>query len=137
MTRREEAERAKCEEVIGRGLGSYVEVGRELAKMRDKRLYRDTHPTFEDYCRERWGMSRVHAHHQIEAAEIALTMVNTDRPQNERQARELAPLKGKPEQMVEAWEEASADGTPTAAKVKKAIASRRPKADPPRLGRSP
>ena len=28
----------------------------------------EQHGTFEDYCLERWGWSRIHAHHQVAAA---------------------------------------------------------------------
>ena len=64
-----------------------------------QRLYRDTHPTFEDYCRERWGMSRRYANRQIEAAGVAETLTPIGAIPNEAQARELAPLKNEPEQI--------------------------------------
>jgi hypothetical protein len=31
--------------------------GTALLEVRDRRLYRETHATFEDYCRERWRFS--------------------------------------------------------------------------------
>ena len=46
---------AECEAVITRGVRGYVEAGEALRTIRDARLYRETHGTFEDYCRERWG----------------------------------------------------------------------------------
>jgi hypothetical protein len=69
--------------------------------IREKRTYRaDGWDTFEEYCQERWGWSRVHAHRLIEASEVAtglLPMGNTaPLPANERQARELAPLRDNP-----------------------------------------
>jgi hypothetical protein len=91
----ESGELAECERVIERGLGTFVEVGAALTKIRDGRLYRADHVTFEDYCRERWGFSRVRAHHLIDAAGVvgALTIVNSDTPTliNEGQARAIAP----------------------------------------------
>ena len=48
----------ECEAVIERGLRTFVEVGEALLRIRDERLYRETHGTFEDYCRERWAMRR-------------------------------------------------------------------------------
>jgi len=54
-----------------RGLATFVEVGQALMKIRDARLYRETHETFESYCRERWGWSRRHANRTIQAAEVA------------------------------------------------------------------
>ena len=52
----------ELEAVIERGLATFIEVGKALMEIQDGRLYRETHATFEDYCRQRWEMSRVHAH---------------------------------------------------------------------------
>lgn len=108
------------ESVIERGLGTFVEVGQALLEIRDSRLYRESHGTFEDYCRERWGMSRSYAHRQIDAATVAAVLPIG----NEAQARELLPLRAEPEQMAEAWGEASANGSPTAEKVREAVVRR-------------
>jgi hypothetical protein len=35
---------------------TFIAVARALAAIRDGRLYRETHATFEAYCRERWGI---------------------------------------------------------------------------------
>lgn len=113
------------EAIIERGLETFVEVGEALRKIRDRRLYRDHHATFEDYCRERWGMSRRHANRTIEATDVAGVLGPMGPiPQTERQARELAPLKAAPEKMAAAWREASADGAPTAEKVREAVGRR-------------
>jgi hypothetical protein len=42
----------------------------ELLEIRDGRLYRETHGTFDDYCREGWGFSRHRASQLITAAEV-------------------------------------------------------------------
>lgn len=50
-----------------------------------------THSTFEAYCRERFGFSRIRAHQNIEAAAVhgnLLTLVNTV-PTTESQCRPL------------------------------------------------
>jgi len=65
-------------------------------EIRDGRLYREPHGTFEVYCRERWGWSRIHAHRQIEAAKVAKVLPMGNTPPNERVARELAPLADEP-----------------------------------------
>ena len=60
-------------------------------QIRDERLYRETHDTFEAYCKERFNFTRQRAHQLIsssEAAESVSTIV--DKPANEAQARELA-----------------------------------------------
>ena len=34
---------------------AFFEAGKALAQLRDRRLYRSTHRTFEEYCRDRFG----------------------------------------------------------------------------------
>jgi hypothetical protein len=46
----------RLEAVAQRGLGTYLQVGNALAEIRDRHLYRDSHPSFEAYVRERWGV---------------------------------------------------------------------------------
>jgi hypothetical protein len=41
-----------CEEAIGRGFQSFVEVGLALVKIRDERLYRQDYYDFDQYCLE-------------------------------------------------------------------------------------
>lgn len=93
LTSAERDELLRCESIIERGLNTFYEVGTALAEIREQRLYRNTHDTFEAYCRERWQMSRIHAHRLIDAAEVISNLLpigNT--PTTESQARELAPL---------------------------------------------
>jgi len=40
-------------------LGSYLLVGNALGEIRDRHLYRASHPSFETYVRERWGLGSV------------------------------------------------------------------------------
>ena len=46
----------QLEAIIRPGRDTYAEVGDALAEIRDRHLYRDSHPTFEAYVRERWGV---------------------------------------------------------------------------------
>jgi hypothetical protein len=46
------------EEVVGTGWNSFVQVGLALGQIHEKRLYRETYPTFESYCRVRWQYGR-------------------------------------------------------------------------------
>ena len=46
----------QLEAIVQPGLGAYVDVGDALAEIRDRHLYRDSHPSFEAYVRERWGV---------------------------------------------------------------------------------
>jgi hypothetical protein len=111
----------QCEAVIERGLSGFIEVGSALLKIRDSRLYRQSFRTFEQYCRERWGMVASRARQLCLAAEAVnnLESVTNVTPANEAQARPLAPLA--PEQQREAWSravETAPNGHPTAAHVK-------------------
>jgi hypothetical protein len=113
LTTFEAALLAECETAIERGLATFVEVGQALLRIRDERLYRSSHKTFEEYCRERWGWSKTHANRQIEAAGVAqnLTPIGV-KPENEAQARVLAPLP--PDMQREVWGKAAANGKVTA-----------------------
>lgn len=85
---------AECEATIERGVRSYIEAGEALRTIRDDRLYRETHGTFEDYCRERWGWERRRAYQLIEAADVVQNFAQLDAPipANDAQARELVGL---------------------------------------------
>lgn len=103
-----------CEATIERGLKTFVEVGSALAMIRDNRLYRAEHATFEAYCAERWGFTDRRARQLIDAAAIG-TMVPVE---SERQARELARV---PEaERAEVWQQTveRTDGKPTAAAIR-------------------
>lgn len=59
-------------------------------EIRDRRLYRETHATFEAYCRERWGWGRDYADRQIDAAFVHDALPTTvGKPTNEHQARQM------------------------------------------------
>lgn len=91
----EEAEELeKCEAIIDKGWTTFLEVGRALVTIRDKRLYRDHYHAFEDYCRERCHHSRTHVDRLIKAAEVdaELTPIGV-KLEKESQLRELAGLK--------------------------------------------
>jgi hypothetical protein len=70
---------------------SLSELGWHLRAIRDERLYRETHETFEDYCRSRWGYGRHYVNRQIAAAETidALPMVPNGTIPTEGQVRPL------------------------------------------------
>ena len=93
----------ELEQVIERGLSTFVETGNALLEIRDARLYRAKFNTFEAYCRERWGMSRFYAHRLIDAAEIAEMLPIGNIPPAESMTRELTPLKAEPEKLRETW----------------------------------
>ncbi len=95
---------AELEVIIEWGLATFIEVGQALLEIRDQKLYREQHRTFEDYCRQRWGFSRVHAHRLMEAANVAEILLPIGNITNESQARELARLKDE-EEILEVYRE--------------------------------
>lgn len=120
LTTQEEGVLSRLENLIEQGLRTFYEVGCALAVIRTKRLYRSTHGSFEDYCRERWGMSRVHAHRLISSSEVVTNLLPTGNtlPSNERQVRPLAKLP--PAEQREVWQRVlstAMDGEVTTADV--------------------
>ena len=81
----ERNELERCEVVIKQGLETFIEVGQALLTIREKRLYRLEFGTFEDYCRDRWGMQRQYANRMIAASEAISNLVpmGTIIPQSE------------------------------------------------------
>jgi hypothetical protein len=74
--------------------------------IRDERLYREHHGTFEEYCQKRWQMARSRAYQLIEGAKtvkVLSTMV--DKPESERVVRPLAGLE--PAEQREVWKSAT------------------------------
>lgn len=118
---------AELEETIRLGLHTFREVGQSLGMIRDNRLYRVTHASFEDYASDRWGLSRPRAYELMAAAALVSAMADSGLPlpDNERQARELARL---PEdQRDELWLRVLelTGGQPTAAAIRAAAEDRR------------
>jgi hypothetical protein len=82
---------ANLEAVIERGRRTFLEVGNALMTIRDEKLYRVTHATWDGYCRDRWGISGRHGYRQIEATRTAEEMRPMGHtPRTEREARRIA-----------------------------------------------
>ena len=107
-----------CEQTIADGMESFKSVGRALVKVRDSRLYRATHATFEDYCRERWQMDRTYAHRIIEGAKLAEEMLPIGNIPTESAARELA--KVEPDKRAEVLHAAAECSKVTAKSIREA-----------------
>lgn len=128
----ERTDLANCEEVIDKGLRTFVEVGTALLTIRDRRLYRAQHGTFEDYCQGRWGMARQTTNRLIAAAGVVANLRMEESPQmepigsilpaTESQARPLTQLP--PEAQPVVWQravETAPEGKVTAAHVQAAV----------------
>jgi hypothetical protein len=101
----ESHELERCEVVIKQGLQTFIEVGQALMTIREKRLYRIGFKTFEDYCVERWLITKTQANRLIQASETIsnLTPMGVVLPKIERQVRPLTSLE--PEIQKEVWTE--------------------------------
>jgi hypothetical protein len=64
-----------------------LEIGLALLEIRDLRLYRATHGTFEAYLKERWGYSRSHGYRLISHAIEVQMSPGGDKPKSERETR--------------------------------------------------
>lgn len=94
LSKRERARLAELETVVKRGFDVFIEVGLALMEIKNSRLYRDMHSTFEEYLDQKWGLSRARGYQLIDAALVS-TLVDAaglPPPANERQARELVPV---------------------------------------------
>lgn len=124
------------ERKIEQGMTTFVEVGQALMEIRDSRLYRVEYKTFELYCREKWGMSRVQAHRLIGASEVSQMLPRGNKLPTEKQIRPLTKLP--PEKQPEAWAKAVeiADGEqPTARQVEQAVRQTLSADEPPKRQR--
>jgi N6-adenosine-specific RNA methylase IME4 len=113
----------KLEETIEHGLNTFVDVGNALLEIRDSKLYRQDFTTFEDYCKERWGIERRRAYQLMDAAKAVENVYLSTQtvPVNELQARPLTALD--PQDQIDAWKrviENTPEGKITAAVVLKA-----------------
>lgn len=120
LTREEAVALEDCEQRIERGLRTFLEVGSALTVIRDSRLYRETHETFEAYAKERWNLSRTRSYELMTAAEVVSAIADTGQapPENEAQARQLSRV---PEpDRADVWAETveRTNGKPTAAAVR-------------------
>ena len=94
LSDREHADLATCEAALDNLRVAFWAAGKALQVIRDARLYRTTHDTFEGYVEDRWDMSRPQAYRLIDAWPLAKRLSPMGDRLNERQVRELLPLAG-------------------------------------------
>jgi hypothetical protein len=91
---------------------AFYTAAKALKEIRDRRLYRSTHSTFENYCRSRFGFTHRHVNYLIAGSLVVDNLVGTNGsqilPTNERQVRPLVSLE--PEQQHLAWQKAVEQG---------------------------
>lgn len=110
-----------CEQIIENGLNIWYQVGEALLHIRDNKLYRATHKTFETYCQERWDMSRPRAYQLIGASE-AYQNLSTIVDIPESQVRPLTPLAPDEQRLVwDVVQQTAPAGKVTAEHVKSVV----------------
>lgn len=67
LTQEEWQERLWLERQVER---AFYKAGKALRELRDRRLYRSSHKTFEEYCQDRFGYTRMAAAYIIAAATV-------------------------------------------------------------------
>ncbi len=128
----EAADRQRLELKVER---AFHEAGLALRDLRDRRLYRNTHKAWEQYCQDRFGYTYRFANLKISAADVFDNLLSNCSqaklgsncsqilPTRENQCRELAKLDS--EQQPEAWLEAiqrtPGKKMPTASTVKAVV----------------
>ncbi len=131
LTTQEWRERTFLERQVER---AFYTSGKALKELRDRRLYRSTHSTFEEYCRDRFGFTHRHVNYLIAGSLVVGNIIGTNDsqieildemgtngsqieipdemgtngsqmlPTSERQVRPLVPLK--PEEQRSCWQQA-------------------------------
>jgi hypothetical protein len=110
LTPLSEAERDdlhRLEGIVRRGIETFLEVGRALKEIHDRKLYRASHRSFHAYVSGHFGMERAHAHRLVQSAAVVANlspMGDIPMPVNERQIRPLTRFE-KPEKQREVWAE--------------------------------
>ena len=99
LDRSEKALLAECEATIRENLTQFVEVGLALKRIKDAKLYRASHSSFEGYCLARFDFGLAHGKRLVKAAEVVEDLKAQQKmapdgaillPTSEIQARELA-----------------------------------------------
>ena len=114
LTYDEERDRLILEREVER---AFYKAGCALKELRDRKLYKSTHSSFEQYCEDRFGMRRRHPYRLIDAATVVdnilqLCPIRTQNdsdteknlaiiPTSEWQIRSLTKLE--PQQQREVW----------------------------------
>jgi len=117
LTNHQISELKKCETIIERGKDTFVECGIAIARIKDERLYRQDHNSFDEYCKARWGWGKAYAYHLIGAAEVKKSPIG-DSIQNMEQAKAI--LKVPEEKRAEVMEKAAKAGPVTGKSIAQA-----------------
>jgi hypothetical protein len=114
--------------IVHDGLDNWVRVSGALLNIRDSRVYRSTHGTFDEFCRDEFGFTDRRARQLMTAGGVLENLRGDESaplPDTEWSVRHLAKLP--PDEQQAAWDEArreSTNGTPTGEGVREVVARR-------------
>ena len=130
LTQEETTQLAEAVETVRQGMGTFLEVGRALMRIRDLRLYRNLAPTFEVFCSKVLGLSKQHCYNNIACSDVFGMLESRPEfagrlPQNEAQTRPLRSLDQ--ETAIDVWTEVVAQSSagPITAALVRAVAKKR------------
>ncbi|MEH2152792.1 hypothetical protein [Nostoc sp.] len=103
LTQEEQSDRLHLERKVER---AFFEAGKALIELRDRRLYRSTHKTFDEYCLDRFGYNRSRSYQLVDAAVVVDNLQKCPQivdilPTAEGQVRPMTKLE--PQEQHEAW----------------------------------
>ena len=128
VTAEEKADFKRLDKIVRKGVAAFEETGEALLKIHNGKLWRAGGlKSWEEYCRQVAGMSRVHANRILQASEcwreLKAEPIGTVSPVAESQVRPLLRL-ADTTQRVAAWKSAvekAKGGSPTAVEVTEAV----------------
>jgi hypothetical protein len=77
LTRAEQCRLEDLERIVDDGLEKFLATGQALSEIRNKRLFRCTHPTFEQYCRSRFSLARSSVDQLIRSSTVARDLLDS------------------------------------------------------------
>ncbi len=103
LTQEEQSDRLHLERKVER---AFFEAGKALTELRDRRLYRSTHKTFDEYCLDRFGYNRSRSYQLVDAAVVVDNLQKCPQivdilPTAEGQVRPMTKLE--PQEQQEVW----------------------------------
>jgi hypothetical protein len=83
LTPAEKQELVKCENVIRTNRKAFEEIVRALAIIHEKKLYRASHSSFQEYCSEKWQFTRDYGYKLVQAYYTEQKLLASGVPQEE------------------------------------------------------
>ena len=119
--------------IIRKGMSTFIDVGNALSRIREGKLYRETHKSFEAFAKYHFEYSRTYATGLANSAELISQLKEAnvkELPKNEAQARILLGVANPIEVWSKSLETAKAKKRPVTANLIKNIGGKAPKPKP-------